>query len=344
MKTIKSILIFAIMLLASCADKKENKATNGTETIAVQLFDIQNAKSNSNIETSGLITTENESKLSFKIGGVVDKIFVKEGQSFKVGQLLATLKQTEIEAQVMQAKLALEKSKRDFSRITNLYKDSVATLEQLQNTKTGLEIAEKTFEQSNFNKKYAYIYATSAGFVSKKIANEGEIIQGGSPVLIINESNNQKNWVVKVGVSEMDWLKIKENSSCQILSNGNQFTGIISQKSQAIDRNSGTFQIEVKIQNATTNLAVGMFAKVSIKTSNTQNVSSIPYNAVIEANGKNAFVFVPSSNATVKKIPIVIDQFNEKEVLVASGLENQTHIIIGNTPFLNENSKIKIIK
>ncbi|WP_396179088.1 efflux RND transporter periplasmic adaptor subunit [Flavobacterium sp.] len=343
MKNIKYLFVFATLAIMSCSDKKESK-TNETEIIAVNLFELQNSQSTSNIETSGLITTENETKLSFKIGGVIDKIFVKEGQSFKAGQLLATLKQTEVEAQVIQAQLALEKSKRDFSRITNLYKDSVATLEQLQNTKTGLEIAEKTLQQASFNKKYAYIYATSAGFVGKKIANEGEIVQGGSPVLIINESNNQKNWIVKVGVSENDWLKIKENNLCKILSNSNQFDGIVTQKSQSIDANSGTFQIEIKIKNATTNLAVGMFSKVNISSSNTEKTTTIPYDAVIEANGKNAFVFIPSSNTTVKKIPIIIESFNEEEVLVSSGLENQTHVIIGNSPFLNEQSKVKIIK
>lgn len=343
MKTLKTLMLSLSILLSSCSDKPKNKLDE-TEIIAVKLYDIKNAETQNSIETSGLITTENESKLSFKIGGVVDKIFVKEGQSFKAGQLLATLKQTEIEAQVIQAKLGVEKNKRDYSRINNLYKDSVATLEQLQNTKTGLEIATKSLEQANFNKKYTYIYATSAGFVSKKIVNEGEIIQGGTPILMINENNNQKNWIVKVGVSENDWARIIENSSCQILVNGSQFSGVISQKSQAIDQNSGTFQIEIKIQNAPKKIAVGMFAKVLINTANSEKTITIPYDALIEANGNSAFVFVPLTTTTVKKIPIVIESFNEKEVIVTSGLENYSKIIIGNSPFLNENSKIKIVK
>jgi RND family efflux transporter MFP subunit len=343
MKTNTIIILLATILLFSCSNKQKN-AADDTDVIAVKLFDIKNTESKNTIETSGLITTENESKLSFKIGGIVDKIFVKEGQSIKTGQLLATLKQTEIEAQVTQAKLGFEKSKRDYSRINNLYKDSVATLEQLQNTKTGLEIAEKSLQQANFNKKYAYIYAKSAGFIGKKIANEGEVISGGSPVFIVNENTNQKNWIVKVGVSENDWSKIEENNRCQIQSNGNAFSGIISQKSQAIDGNSGTFQIEIKIQNPTSKLAVGMFAKVLITTSNTRTSNTIPYDAVVEANGKNAFVFIPSVNNTVKKVPIVIENFNEKEVTVASGLENYGNIIIGNSSLLNEKSVIKIIK
>ncbi len=65
----------------------------------------------------------------------------------------------------------------------------MATLEQLQNSpKTGLDIAQKTVDAAVFNKKYAYIYAGADGFVTKKLANEGEVVSGGMPILAINRS------------------------------------------------------------------------------------------------------------------------------------------------------------
>lgn len=335
-------MLVTILCVMSCNKSKDK--TDDIEVIPVKTYTLKNINSSTNIISTGLITTENESKLAFKVGGIIDRIFVKEGQSFNKGQLLATLKLTEIDAQVTQAELAYEKSKRDYNRVYSLHKDSVATLEQLQNTKTLLEITEKALEQANFNKKYAHIYATSSGFVTKKIANEGEIIQGGFPVLAINENSNQKNWIVKIGVSDSDWININENDFCKIEANGGSYSGKVSQKSKALDSNSGTFQIEIKIQNADENLAVGMFAKVIINVATNKNSKAIPYDAVIEANGKKAYVFIPASDTTVKKIPIVIESFNDKEVIVSKGLENTSSIITGNSPFLNEKSKIKIIK
>ncbi|OYQ42649.1 efflux RND transporter periplasmic adaptor subunit [Flavobacterium aurantiibacter] len=336
------LLVVPIIAVLSCTDAKKTAETN--EVIPVKIINLKTSKSNENVIATGFISTENENKLAFKIGGVVDRIFVKEGQSFTKGQLLATLKLTEIDAQVSQAKLGYEKSKRDYARVYNLYKDSVSTLEQLQNSKTVLEIAEKTLEQATFNKKYAYILASSSGFVTKKIANEGEIIQGGFPVLAINENTDQKNWIVKIGVSESDWSLITEGNSCKIEVNGKLYSGTVSLKSRAIDSGSGTFQIEIKVKNATKDFAVGMFGKVTIDVARNKSTNIIPYNAVIEANGKNAYVFVPTSDSTVKKIPIEIESFNEKEVIVAKGLEGISSIITANSPFLNEQSKIKIIK
>lgn len=342
MKSNYLLYVFFLFGIISCNQPKEK--VENTEFIPVKIIQLEKSNTNNEIVATGLVSTENETKLSFKVGGIIDRIFVKEGQSIKKGQLLATLKLDEIDAQVTQAKLGFDKSKRDYTRAFNLYKDSVTTLEQVQNTKTVLEIAEKTLEQANFNRKYAYIYANSSGFVTKKIANEGEVIQSGFPVLAINELNNQKEWIVRIGISESNWIMTKENNDCLIAINNKKYAGKITQKSRAIDGISGTFQIEVKILNPDDDLAVGMFARVFINTFNTKDIITIPYDAVVEADGKNAFVFVPNSDSSVKKVPIEIENFNDDEVEVAKGLENIKEIIVGNSPFLNRNSKIKIIK
>ena len=72
------------------------------------------------IQTSGLFTTDDETYLAFKTGGIIEKIYVKEGDAIRKGQLLATLNLTEIEAQVAQARLSFEKAKRDF-RASKIY-------------------------------------------------------------------------------------------------------------------------------------------------------------------------------------------------------------------------------
>ncbi|NJO25094.1 MAG: biotin/lipoyl-binding protein [Bacteroidia bacterium] len=114
---------------------------------------------------------------------MIDNVFADEGQYIKKGQLLASLKSTEIASQVAQAQLAVDKAERDYQRALNLYKDSVATLEQLQNAKTGLEIVRQSLQQASFNQQYANIYAPSDGFVAKRLLNPGEIAAPGSPVL-----------------------------------------------------------------------------------------------------------------------------------------------------------------
>lgn len=343
------VLIVAGTLFTSCGIKqnKDQESIFAEDTIAVKIMQVVQLEELSSITSTGLLTTVNEANYSFKIGGIIERIYINEGQSFRKGQLLATLKITEIDAQLSQANLGYEKAKRDYTRANNLFKDSVATLEQLQNAKTGLDIAQKTVDAVSFNKKYAYIYAGTDGFITKKIANEGEVVSGGMPVLVINETSGTSGWVLKLGVTDKEWAAIEIGNKAIVTIDAfpdKTFAATIFRKSQAADQSSGSFQVEVKLALSNIKPAIGMFGKAIIKTGSKTSLPAIPYDALLEADGKNAFVFVPVSNSKVKKVPVVIESFTNKEVVIKSGLGNVSTIIVSNSAFLNEKSIISIIK
>lgn len=340
--------LLAATIIVSCGQKHtEINSGFSAETIAVKTAPVESNDAPAVITATGLITTANEARYAFKIGGVIEKIYVNEGQFFKRGLLLATLKLTEINAQLSQASLAYEKAKRDYTRADNLYKDSVATLEQLQNAKTGVDIAAKTVDAVVFNKKFAYIYAEADGFVTKKIANEGEVVAAGSPVLVINETSGNNDWTLKLGVTDKEWAAIPIGESASVTIDafpGKRFNATVFRKSQAADQNSGSFEVELKLEMIGMHPAIGMFAKAIIRDNVKKSLFTIPYDALIEADGNKAFVFAPDGNNKVKRIPVTIESFDNKQVYVKSGLENVNEVIVSNSAFLNEKSIINIIK
>ena len=334
-------------IITSCHHKTKETSLPTNETIPVKVMNIQQQEINHQIMATGLVTTDQEAKYAFKIGGIIENVLVEEGHYFKKGQLLATLKTTEIESQLQQAKLAFEKAERDFARVKNLYQDSVATLEQYQNAKTGLDVAKRTVDLVQFNKQYTAIYAQADGFVTKKLANTGEVIAAGYPVVAINETNTKNGWVVKIGITDAEWASIKEGNKAVVQLDaypGKIFSGFISKKYLAADQASGTFVAEIKLDNTGQRLALGMFAKVSIGTNENTNNMIIPYDALVEANGDDAFVFTPVTANKIERVPIKIASFNQYSVAVKSGLEHVQSIIVSNTAFLNENTPIIIQK
>jgi RND family efflux transporter MFP subunit len=253
MKKIQLLTLAAtILVLFSCKEKE--KAKNPLEegdVIPVKISSVAALGLPKKINATGLVSTENEAKYSFKIGGVINRIFVDEGQFFRKGQLLATLNSTEISAGLMQSDLSVEKAQRDYQRAVNLYKDSVYTLEQLQNTKTALDIAQKAKEAVAFNEHYSKIYAASDGFVSQKIASEGEVIGPGMPVLAINETQKNNNYLLKVGVTDREWASINPGQTATVTLDGyadKKIDAYVFRKSQAADPTLGSFQIELKLK------------------------------------------------------------------------------------------------
>ena len=272
---------------------------------------------------------------------------VEEGQFFRKGQLLATLNSTEIAAGLVQSNLSVEKAQRDYERAANLYKDSVFTLEQLQNTRTALNISQKAREAVAFNERYSRIYATADGFVSQKIASEGEVVGPGMPVLAINETQQNDSYLLRVGVTDREWAIINPGQTATVILDGyadKKIEASVFRKSQSADRTLGSFQIELKLKLQNIKPAVGMFGKAEIFTNQDENVKVVPFGSLVEADGDKAFVFTPDGTGKVKKVPVTILRFDNQKVYIKEGLEGMKEIVISNSAYLNEKSTIKIIR
>ena len=348
MKKISLFILSAASLLSACQEeKKRQSAFEDSDIVPIKVAAVSSLKLTGNVSATGLVTTENEAKYAFKIGGIINRVLVEEGQFFKKGQLLATLNSTEIAAGLTQSSLNVEKAERDYQRAVNLYQDSVYTLEQLQNTKTALDIAKKAKEAVAFNEHYSKIYAASDGFVSKKIASEGEVAGAGMPVLAINETQQNNNYVLKVGVTDREWALINLNQSATVTLDGygdQKFDAFVFRKSQAADPTLGSFQVELKLKLKDTTPAVGMFGKAEIATQQHEDVMVVPYGSLVETDGDKAFVFTPVGANRVKKIPVIISRFDNQQVYLKEGLDEVEQIVISNSAYLNEKSTIKIIR
>lgn len=344
----KKIIIALVLpvLIASCTQKEKKVAAPDEESLTtVKVAKVSTEQISDSLHVNGLLATENEAKLSFKTGGVIDRIYVKEGDFVKKGQLLASLKVTEINSQLDQAKLSLEKTQRDYERTSNLYKDSVVTLEQLQNAKTALEVAKKLVDAVEFNQQYAFIKAEADGFVTGKPGNEGEITTMGTPVITIDEAAGNRDFLLRVGVTDEEWASIYPGQRATVRLDAypnKTFIGSVYRKSRSADMAGGSFQVDIKVSFNGETPAVGMFGKALLVPGKPIKEYTIPYEALIQISGNKASVYVPGNNNSLKKIDVIIRSFNEKNVIVQSGIREGDQVVVSNNAFLNEKSKIAI--
>jgi len=342
----KSIyLLLPAFVVLSCSKPAETLKTqpSATDAVPVEVQPITAEEVSPAVQTSGLFTTDDETFLSFKTGGVIEKVLAKEGDAVRKGQLLATLNLTEIEAQVAQAKLAYEKAKRDHARVENLFRDSVATLEQFQNAHTGLEVASRQLEAASFNKSYSEIRAIGNGFVLRKLASEGQVIAPGAPVFITNSASHGR-WVLRAGVSDREWAAIKIGDVASVTTDarsGESFEAKVTRKSEGADAMSGSFTIELTIKNAR-GLASGLFGKATIRASRKQKAWKIPYQALLDGDGRAGFVFVTNDDKTAKRVAVVVDRIEKDHVVIVSGLEQQGSLIVSGSAYLKDGSPIRL--
>jgi len=341
------ILVVAwIMSSCSGSNEKTETATRVSEVVPVRIVTLTQQELQPVIQTSGVFTTDDETLLAFKTGGIINNMYVKEGDAIRKGQLLATLNLTEIEAQVAQARLSFEKAKRDFTRVENLYRDSVATLEQFQNARTGMEVAARQLEAANFNRSYSEIRAVNNGYVLRKMANEGQVIAPGATVFQTNGAG-RGTWMLKTGVSDREWSMITLGDRATVKTDalpGKLFEAMVTRKSEGTDAMNGSFTVEVALKNPGNGLASGLFGKATIQGSRKQQVWKIPYAALLDGDAQSGYVFATEDGKTAHKVNVAVGNIEKDQVTIMAGLENVKTLIISGSAYLKDGSQIKVIE
>ncbi len=339
-------LLFAVPVLFAAGCGTRAGAAREEDPVAVRTVPVSFVSWSPVLNYSGKMASTSEAKLSFKIGGIISRIYVKEGDHVSKGQLLATLDLTEIDAQVKQAAQNSEKTARDLNRVRSLFEDTAATLEQYQNVQTQDKVAKEGLRIAQFNRQYAQIKATADGTISQKIMNEGEYAGAGAPVLVMNGTAGN-DWVVRFGVSDKDWVLLQKGNEAAIHIDAypdEAFHGRISKIASVADPLSGTYETEVQVFPQGRKFAPGLFANIQLQSRSAQQLARVPVEALSEADGKIGYVFTlnPDQQSVNRhKVKIVsID----KDSIALSGLDGIHEVITDGLGYLTENTRVKLAR
>ncbi len=224
----------------------------------------------------------------------------------------------------------------------------MATLEQLQNSKTSLQLSQQQLNLVAFNKKYSEIHAPENGFILRKLADAGQQVSSGTAVLQTNGAQSGK-WQLRVGISDREWAILKLNDHAQIETAaipGQILDGIVSRKSEGVDAATGTFTAYIGLTGKKPQaIAAGMFGKATInpsKHSEHKGIWQIPYEALLDGDGNSGYVFITNDNKTAHKVKVTIAGIEKHTVIISDGLQDANALIISGSAYLTDNSAITI--
>jgi multidrug efflux system membrane fusion protein len=342
MNRIKLFLMMIFIIISNCTCKRSAPKIEEKSAIPVRTEIVKEQLLSFPVRTSGRLTAKTESKLSFKTGGIIKKIYTDEGQSVKEGQLLAELNLSEIKPKAVQAELALQKAERDYERAKNLYRDSVATLEQFQDAKTAMEYAQSNAEVAKFNLEYSEIRAPGNGKILKRVSEANEIVGPGQPIFLF--ASTESSWVVRSNVTDKDIVHINLNDSATIEFDaypGKTFTGRITETGNMADPYTGTYEVEITMKEQPESLVSGFIVKVTIYPARTsRRMILIPAEALQEGNGISGNVWLIKDGKPVRQV-IEINSITDSGIIVASGLAEGDEIITEGGEYVREGSDIE---
>jgi membrane fusion protein, multidrug efflux system len=339
------VLAIISILFWTAACNSEPKEKPKEDIVPVKTAAVKLQRMAVPIYSSGQLYPKTMIKMSFKVGGIVEKIRVEEGQSVKKGQLLATLDLAEIKARHSQAKNGWLKAKRDLERVKNLYKDRAATLEQLQNVETAYEVAESDLKIAGFNLQHSRIEAPASGKILKKTAEEGELLGAGTPVLIFGSTENR--WIIKVGLSEKDIVRLALRDSAKVRFDAypnEEFDAEVTEISNALDPASGTYEVELSLLDGAEEgrkMAAGFVGRVTIEPSVRESFYIIPVDSIVEGEGDQGIVFTVKEDRAIR-LKIKVAHIFPETAAVRMGLEGVKKVVTNGAAYLRDGSRVDI--
>ncbi len=350
MNTNHSVVFILLLVLFGTACKQnyvtEEPASQPTKKRVV-VKKLEESTTAVPIVASGVLASETEANLSFKIGGIIKRLSAEKGQSVRQGQVLAQLDLAEINAQVTQAQNGFDKAQRDLDRVESLYQDTVATLEQKQDATTALELARASLNVAQFNRRYASIVVPFDGKILDKRAERGELVTPGQPIYSVGSAGTTGSQVINIGIADRQIVKLKATDTAQVRFDAfpnRQYAASITEISEEANPFTGTFDVELTLTGYFPELKNGFVGYVSVFPTNVPKHYKIPMTALIEGKERTANVFTTQDKVTVRKKVLRVDEIHSDFFTVnALQLSPDEWLVMEGSAYLNDQDTIQII-
>lgn len=339
-----AILIFVGFAVFNYVKYKAQKKgeIKTTEKIPVQVAESKVINLKLILEQTGDIRPRIEVDVYPKVGGkIIEGLLVEKGDFVKRGALIAALEKGTVEAQVAQAKAAVDMAEanldvleKDYARIEYLYKEKAAAKQQLDHINAQLKAAKAQLRQAHealkeleILYKEHKIYAPVKGYVSARYIDQGAMSDKKNPIIRISSQEQLK---IVTSVTEKDFPHVKKGMKVEIMVDafpGRVFNGTVSIINPTLDPATRTGEIEIHITNKDLTLRSGMFAHIRLYLGERKGMVILS-DALIKLQGTgNYYVYVvENAYAVQKNIKTGISQGEYTEVV--SGLKAGEHVVI----------------
>ncbi|MBR1630728.1 MAG: efflux RND transporter periplasmic adaptor subunit [Paludibacteraceae bacterium] len=292
-------LILPTLILSSCGKKTQEEQDDAPRTEQVKITRLEKSEVERTIEVSANLQGYETVNIAPSLTGHIEHIYFEEGANVSKGQMVVRMDQN----QYRTTKLAFDNLTTEMQRMDALKETGSVSQQTYDQTKVSYD---QTKEQLDFLQLNTYVASPISGTVSAKNYEDGELY-AGQPILTITMINTLK---CLMSVPESYYPRVKEGMSVNITTDiypDETFPAVVETIFPTVDATTHTFQIKLKIPNASRRLRPGMYVKSTLELGKEQTIV-VPYQAVLKLVGANdRYVFL-NSNGVAKRVAVTLGQ------------------------------------
>lgn len=359
------ILVFLTLWLGYVREPAKKDAQE--KIVPVEVETVNTGSIEETIELTAWIKAIAVVDVTSKVPGRIESLMVvasegklipvEEGLLIKKGQQLATIDHDVYLAQVAAAQanlkareVELADAQREKKRILALYEGGSATQQNRDKAVTAAELAaarlslaQADLRLAEINLRESTICSPIDGIVTAKHIDEGNLIRAGDIIATIADMKTVKTVVAaaeKYGaeITVGTPVKIKIDAFPERVFDANVYSVY-----PALDAETHTIQVEIRLNNDELLLKQGMFARVTLITERKDYVIVIPRDVVLGGKIDEPYVYVVNNNIAHKRL-VKVGSVQAERCEIAEGLKSGDTLVVNGMNYLTDGMSVEVVQ
>jgi multidrug efflux system membrane fusion protein len=298
-----------------------------------------------------------------QVSGRITQIHFTDGVEVKVGQVLFTVDPRPYQAQVNvaeanlgQAKAALELAKINFDRVASVTDQRAVSRQDYDAKKNAVEVAEAqvkqnqaALESARLNLDYCTIRSPINGRTGQRLVDLGNVVTANSGSLLVIQRLDPI--YADFTITESDLTIVQRNMAEGSLKvevrlpdepgTPRPRDGKLTFLDNSVQDGTGTIKLRATIANQDRRFWPGRFANVRLILGMQQNAVLIPAEAP-QMSAKGSFVYVVKQDSTAELRPVSVGQRQGELVVVSKGINSGERVVTNGQLGVTPGGKVRI--
>ena len=328
-KTTILISLSSLLLLSSCSENEKKKKEEKQRLPLVHLAPVIEKTFIHEIRIQGNIETDQDVLITAEKGGLITSISVKEGQTIRKGQVIATIDIAILNSTAQEIETQLKHAEYMFSKQKELKERGVGSEFELETAKNQVNSLKAKRNSLNIQREKATIKAPFSGVIDDVFAKRGQMAGAQTPIIrLVN--NSSVNLIASLSEKHIKNVKVGTKMKVSFPNYSDTIIELqITSIGNYINPTNRTFQVGSIINNNSF-LIPNMLAEVSITDFEIENGLVIPSISIMKDHDNNDYVFIGEKEGNeyvVKKVNVQIIQKYKGESLVKYGLKEGQYVV-----------------
>jgi RND family efflux transporter MFP subunit len=352
------MLLILVLALVGCA-KPEAKSPEKSLVHTEVVQPLDSVRSDGEASYLALVKFDQETDLSFKVGGILVSIGPApgtdwdEGTPVKAGAVLAELKQSDFTNALISARAKADLASKTLERFRKLRATDAVSQQELDSTEADWRTAQAQLDQAEQNLRDSRLVAAKDGVVLMRYVNSRVTVAPGQRVLRFADTSLMS---VELGLPDRLIGRLTPGKEIAVevsaLEGLPPFQGRVSEVGVAASTEGRLFRVVIKVPNPDGLLRSGMTARIHVGDLSAAKPGTvcIPLSALVtlppdarsaERGQGQLGVFVAKHGKAVMR-PVKTGDILNSSILITAGLQAGEQVVTAGASFLYDGAPIEV--